>query len=450
MRAVVTGTTVLSTLVRFWASEVARLTDGRMLGDDVELDGVSFDSRNPGRGVLFVAVVGERDGHSFVGHARERGAHAALVSRVPDGDRGCLIVVDDTVAAFGRLAQGLRRERLSHAMVIGITGSVGKTSVKDLTAAALGAEGTYASPRSFNNDQGVPFTVINAPSDTRNLIVEMGMRGFGEIERLCRIARPEIGVVTRVGEAHTERLGGLAGVAKAKGELVEALSADGVAVLNAEDPFVSAMADRTAASVIRYGNGGDIRMVNLDFDEFMCARGTVHSPWGSADLRLQVPGEHMALNALAAVAVAGVITGDVGRAAANLSGAVIADQRLALHRLPDGSILIDDSYNANPTSVEAALRTLAGMGGHRRLAILGRMAEVADSAEAHQRMAALAKSLGVELIAAGTTLFGIQPVDDPVAEVRDRCRRHPGELSVLFKASRSEEFERFVQPLLSE
>ena len=432
--------------MRFLASELARLTGGTLHGVDVELDGVSFDSRSLSSGELFVALTGDRDGHDHIGHAFQHGAGAALVARAVDAP--VFVVVDDVLAAFGRLGHGLRASRLVTAPVVGITGSVGKTSVKDLTVAALGRRRIWANPKSFNNDQGLPFTIVNAPDDTDVMVLEMGMRGFGEIARLCSIAEPTIGVVTRVGEAHTARVGGIDGVARAKSELVQALPRTGTAVLNAQDPRVAAMAALTDADVITFGVGGDVSYASLTFDAAMCSRGTVSTPWGSVDLALSVPGEHMATNALAALCVAGVVTGDVVEAAHDLAGASLSDQRMDLQRVNDRLLVIDDTYNANPTSMEAALRTLVGLDGDQRVAVVGEMAEVDDAERAHRRIAALADELDVSLIAVGTTLYGIDPDPDPAATIRSLCST--SSVVALVKASRSAGLEWVVAALNSQ
>ena len=441
MSGLTTGVTVLSETVEFSASDAARLAGGELVGADVTVTGASFDTRTLTDGALFVAVEGERDGHDFLSDAVERGAALALVRRHIHSVNIPQVVVGDTVAAFGLIAHGMRSTVLSHASVIGITGSVGKTSVKDLAAAALGEGGVVASPQSFNNDQGVPFTVLNAPADTQHLVLEMGMRGLGEIARLCAIAQPTIGVITRVGEAHTERLGGLAGVAIAKSELVESLDASGFAILNAEDPLVAAMDQRTRASVVRFGVGGDVTASDLMFDEQMRARCIVLSPWGSVPLVLPVPGEHMVSNALAALTVAGVSNGSIEEAAARLENAQISQQRLSTSTLADGSLLIDDTYNANPTSVEAALRTLAGVRSGHRVAVLGAMAEVSEPSVAHRRMADLAGSLGIDVIAVGTDLYGVEPESDPIGRLHEIQADHRGDVAILVKASRSSGLE---------
>ena len=239
--------------VRIQASAAAAAISGRLLGPDVAFEGASFDTRSLIPGQLFVPIVAERNGHEFIGIAREAGAVAHLTSEAdPWRKDGTSIEVADTADALMRLA-GWARQQLD-TTVVGVTGSVGKTSTKDLIAAACSAERkTTANERSFNNEQGLPITILNAPDNTEVLVLEMGMRGFGEITSLCEVARPDIGVVTAVGYSHTERVGGIDGVAKAKQELVAALPKSGTAILNADDGRVAAMAKHTGASVLTYG-----------------------------------------------------------------------------------------------------------------------------------------------------------------------------------------------------
>ena len=264
--------------MRFGASQVAEATGGELIGPDVELDGVSFDSRSLRRGQLFVPIVADRDGHEFVATAVREGAGAYLTGG-PTVEGATAIRVVDTSEAFLGLAAWSRRRFPER--VVGITGSVGKTSVKDLTAHVLRCRWrTAANERSYNNEQGLPHTMLNAPDGTEALVVEMGMRGFGEISLLCEVARPTCGVVTAVAPAHTERVGGIEGVARAKGELVESLPADGTAVLNADQPLVAAMASRTEAHVLSFGLTGEIRVEGLSLDDLARPRFVLATPWG--------------------------------------------------------------------------------------------------------------------------------------------------------------------------
>ena len=268
-----------------------------------------------------------------------------------------IVEVADTSQALLDLATWARSQL--PATVVGITGSVGKTSTKDLTVAAVGAgRRVAANTRSFNNEQGLPVTVLGAPDDVEVLVLEMGMRGPGEITRLCAVGQPEIGVVTAVAEAHTALLGGIDGVARAKAELVDALPSSGVAVLNADDPRVTTMAGRTAARVLRFGRhaDADVRIANLVLDELARPTFTVATPWGECEVRLTVSGAHMASNAAAALAVAGVVGVDITAAAAALAQAALSARRMQVVTTVDGGLLINDAYNANPASMLAATR----------------------------------------------------------------------------------------------
>jgi UDP-N-acetylmuramoyl-tripeptide--D-alanyl-D-alanine ligase len=444
MRLVDHRPTVPSASVRIRASDAAAGIGGRLVGPDVEFDGASFDSRTTRAGQLFVPIVARRNGHEFIGVAREAGAPVHLTSE-PDPYRrtGTAIEVADTGLALLALA-GWARRRLDSS-VVGVTGSVGKTTTKDMIAVACAAgRRTTANERSFNNDQGLPVTILNAPDDTEVLVLEMGMRGFGHIARLCEIARPDVGVVTVVGHAHTDLVGGLDGVATAKGELVEALPATGTAVLNADDERVAAMAARTGASVITFGWAGQVRPADIELDDRARARFVVHSPWGRAEVVLPVPGMHMVSNALAALAVAGTVGVDLDAAAAALAGVSVSGMRMEVLTTSGGATIVNDAYNANPTSMAAALDALAAIHAERRIAVVGLMAEIEEPDQAHRAIAAHAASLGIELIPVGTDLYGIEPVDDVPGAVGSLGARD----AVLVKASRSAGLERVVTALL--
>ena len=441
--------------MRFTAADlVAALTArnlhgdrARLVGPDVEIDGVSFDSRDVRPGQMFVPIVAERDGHDFIGEALAAGAVAYLTSRYDSHDRfgATAIRVRDTAEALIDTGGWVRTLFPASTVVIGVTGSVGKTSTKDLIAVALSSGiTTTANVRSFNNEQGLPVTIVNAPADTRALVLEMGMRGFGQIADLCRIARPSIGVVTRVGEAHTELVGGLEGVARAKGELVEALPPQGFAILNADDARVRAMESRSSAPVILYGESADadVRIEGITLDEHGCARFDAVVGEGRTPVRLRVPGRHMASNAAAAIAVGVALGLDVPRMAEALGSTVVSDRRMQVRRTERDAVVVDDSYNANPTSVEAALRTLADMRAQRRIALLGVMAELEDPVEAHARVAEVAARLGVDVVAVGTDLYGVDSVsiDDAIATLRSL---EAGDVA-LVKGSRVAGLDRIV------
>ena len=372
-------------------------------------------------------IVAERDGHDYIDDAC-RGGAAAYLTTQEDGTGRPAVRVPDTLAALldlGRFARGKVPDR-----VVGITGSVGKTSTKDLLAAVLGARWTTTANRaSFNNEMGVPLTLLDAPDKVEAVVVEMGARGVGHIAQLCEVARPTVGIVTAVEGAHLEQFGSLAQVARAKGELIEALPADGWAVLNADHPLVAEMAPRSPAPVIRYGlHAPDVEVSaeSLRVDDELRTSFVLRSSWGSCEVRLAARGRHQVGNALAAAAAGlalGVPLDDLAEA---LGGATLSPMRMDVRRRGDGLLLVDDSYNANPASTAAALRALAELPSTRRVAVLGVMAELGPgSAAAHHEVAALAESLDIQVVAVGTDAYGadVQRVDD-----------HQGALKVLAAA----------------
>ena len=434
--------------------EAPWLTDavgGVPVGDlsSISVSGADFDSRTITPGQMFVAIVAERDGHHHLLDAAARGAVLHLCSNramVETADVPA-VIVDDTLAALASLAAAVRRHHLSTTRVVGITGSVGKTSTKDLTAAALSAgRRTHANRASFNNEQGLPVTVLNAPEGCEALVVEMGMRGHGQITELCDIARPDIGVVTAVGESHTELVGGLDGVARAKGELVEALPVSGAAVLNAADARVLAMASRCAGSVITFGARGEVRAEAVTLDERARPRFTARTPWGSIDVRLGVSGEHMVSNACAALAVAGLLEVDLAAASDALASVAPAPGRMTVRDGRDGLVVIDDSYNANPTSVEAALRALIAIPAEHHVAVLGLMAELEDPRGSHAAISDVCRQLGIRLVAVDCDLYGVAPVT--LAEVADLDFNES--TAVLVKGSRVAGLERVVALLTAD
>ena len=430
--------------MRFRANDVAAATGGRLVGPDVDIDGAGFDSRTLRPGQLFVPLVAERDGHEFVDAALAAGAAAYLTARPAVG--GSAIEVADTAQALMDLAADRRRSL--GATVIGITGSVGKTSTKDMAWAALAASvRAAANERSFNNEQGLPTTILNCPDDADVLIVEMGMRGFGEIERLCRVAVPQIGLVTRVAEAHSDRVGGIDGVARAKAELVAALPSDGVAILNADDHRVRAMQSVTAATCLLFGEAADadVRLRHVVLDELARPSFVVDTPWGSSEVRLAISGRHMASNAAAALACVGAVGGDLAAGAAALSSVGLTAMRMQVDRTPSGAIILNDSYNANPTSMRAAIDALVDLPAKRRVAIVGVMAEISDAAAEHLAIVSYASERGVEMIAVGTDLYGIAPSADAVSALGSLS----GDDAVLVKGSRVAGLEQLAALLVS-
>jgi UDP-N-acetylmuramoyl-tripeptide--D-alanyl-D-alanine ligase len=395
-----------------------------------------------------VPIVAERDGHDYIAAAVAAGAPAYLTARPPSASPAAAIVVADTAAAL-LAAGGLARARIT-GPIVGVTGSVGKTTVKDLTAAALASLGPVAaSERSFNNELGVPLTLLNAPDGTAAAVIEMGARGAGHIALLCGVARPTVGIVTAVALAHTELFGSIEAVAAAKGELVEALPATGTAVLNADDPNVAAMAGRTAAHVVTYGrDGGDVRAEDVRFDDEVRPAFALASPWGRVEIALPIHGVHQVSNALAAAAAALAAGAPLAGVAAGLSRAQLSPWRMDLQRAASGGWVLNDAYNANPASMEAALRSLAALPATRRIAVLGLMAELGPAgAGEHRRVGDLARELGIEVVAVGDVDYGTAPVRDADA-ARAAVGPVPEGTAVLVKASRVAGLEALALALL--
>ncbi|MGY1716921.1 UDP-N-acetylmuramoyl-tripeptide--D-alanyl-D-alanine ligase [Geodermatophilus sp. SYSU D01106] len=366
---------------------------------------VTLDSRAVGPGALFVAVAGERvDGHDYLDAAAQAGAVAALTTR-PGGPLPAL-VVDDTVAALGRLAAEVHRRLAAAGLrTVGLTGSSGKTSTKDLLGQVLAAAGpTVSPPGSYNNDIGLPLTVLDADEGTRFLVLEMGARGVGHIARLCAVARPDVGVVLNVGSAHLGEFGSADVIAQAKGELVEALPGTGTAVLNADDPRVAGMAPRTRARVVTTGRsaGADVRAAGVTLDDAARARFTLVAGGEEHPVALQVVGEHQVANALSAAAAALALGMTPAAVAAALSQATPRSRwRMEVTRRADGVTVVNDAYNANPESMRAALAALAGLPAGRRVAVLGGMAELGpDAAAEHERLGRDAVAAGADLVVA--------------------------------------------------
>jgi UDP-N-acetylmuramoyl-tripeptide--D-alanyl-D-alanine ligase len=397
-------------LIDMTLGEVAGIVHGGLSGADPQIPvtaPVEFDSRKVTPGGLFLALRGEHvDGHDYVEDAIEAGARAVLVTRpvnVPS------IEVEDAFAALAALASAVVR-RLPDVTVVGVTGSSGKTSTKDLLAQLLERLGpTVAPPASFNNELGHPYTVLQSTADTRYLVLEMSARGIGHIRYLAEIAPPSIGVVLNVGSAHLGEFGTRDAIAQAKGELIGALSADGVAVLNADDPLVTAMAGRTSARVVTFGEaaGADVRADGVRLEDLERPSFVLHGGTAAADVTLRLSGQHQVANALAAAAVALECGMSLPEVAAGLSQATARSKwRMQVTQRPDGVVVLNDAYNANPESTRAALKTLAGIGRSRSArtwAVLGEMAELGDAAAAaHDAIGRLAVRLDVSrLVAVG-------------------------------------------------
>ncbi|MFI8099864.1 UDP-N-acetylmuramoyl-tripeptide--D-alanyl-D-alanine ligase [Streptomyces sp. NPDC086023] len=459
-------------------AEIADITGGRTHdipdASRAVTGSVVIDSRQVEPGGLFAAFAGEHvDGHDYAERAVAAGAVAVLAAR-PVGVPA--IVVDDVETALGALARAVVGRLGTD--VVALTGSAGKTSTKDLIAQVLQQHApTVWTPGSLNNEIGLPLTALKATAETQHLVLEMGARGIGHIRYLTGLTPPRIGLVLNVGTAHIGEFGGREQIAQAKGELVEALPAEsegGVAVLNADDPLVRAMAARTKARTVFFGEAEDadvraseVRMTDRGQPSF-----TLHTPTGCSDVTLRLYGEHHVSNALAAAAVAHVLGMSVDEIATALSGAgTLSRWRMEVTERADGVTVVNDAYNANPESMRAALRALAAMGdaakaaGGRTWAVLGPMAELGDESLAeHDAVGRLAVRLNVSRLVAvgGREASWLQLgaynegswgeesvlVSDAQAAV-DLLRRElrPGDV-VLVKASRSIGLERIAQALL--
>jgi UDP-N-acetylmuramoyl-tripeptide--D-alanyl-D-alanine ligase len=435
---------------------------------------VVIDSRLVEPGSLFAALPGENvDGHDFAADAVAAGAAVVLATR-PVGVPA--IVVDDVIAALGALARHTVG-RLPDTTLVALTGSVGKTSTKDLIAQLLARTGpTVWTPESFNNEIGHPLTALRAEESTRHLVLEMGARGPGHIRYLTSLTPPRIGVVLNVGTAHIGEFGSREGIAAAKGELVEALPAaaeGGVAVLNADDPLVRAMAARTAARTVLFGESPDaaIRAEGVRLTEAGHPAFRLHTPTGHAEVTLRLYGDHHVPNALAAAAVAHEAGMSVVRIAEALAAAgPLSKWRMEVTERSDGVTIVNDAYNANPESVRAALRALAAMGerahakGGRTWAVLGEMAELGEAAFAeHDAVGRLAVRLNVSRLVSvggreaawldagakhegswGEESVHVSDASEAVKLLRSELR--PADV-VLVKASRSVGLERIALQL---
>jgi len=453
-------------------SEIAAVVGGTLHGDDVAVTGPAVvDSRLAEPGGLFAAFVGEHaDGHEYAGQAVANGAVAVLGTR-PTGHP--TVVVEDAQLALQLLARHVLSS-LRPLHVIALTGSQGKTSTKDLLGAVLeNAGATVATYGSFNNELGLPLTVLRATAETEFLVLEMGARGLGHLAELSTIAQPDVAVVLNVGTAHLGEFGTQADIARAKGELVEALDAEGVAVLNADDPLVAAMASRTKATVRTFGeSAADVQLRDITLDDFGCPSFTVATAEAKAAVSLKLVGEHQALNATAAAAAATAVGVPLDRVAASLSEVTsLSKWRMEVHQRTDGVTVINDAYNANPESMRAGLKALAAIGRARgpetrTVAVLGEMRELGESSrEEHDAIGRLAVRLDINQLVVvgeparpmhlGAYLEGswgeesvfVRDNDEALAWLRDHLA--PGDV-VLVKASRGAQLDQVADGLLGD
>ncbi|HEY0180284.1 MAG TPA: UDP-N-acetylmuramoyl-tripeptide--D-alanyl-D-alanine ligase [Dokdonella sp.] len=438
--------------------DVAQRVGGRLHGADATIDSVSTDTRTLAPGALFFALKGERhDAHEFAGLAREHGAAALVVERELDVALP-QVVVADALAALGELARTVRLQR--RARVIGVTGSNGKTTVKTLLASILSRHGrTHVNAGNFNNEIGLPLTLLALPADADYAVLEMGAGKPGDIAYLARIARPDVALVNNVAAAHLERLGSLQGVAETKGAIYRALPADGVAVVNADDAFADYFGVLAAPRrTLRFGllRRADVS-AGLDFEVRADGRFRLLAPNGAIDVALPLSGRHNVSNALAAATLALALGVPLTTIRAGLEAAPPVAGRLARRTHASGAVVVDDSYNANPGSFAAAIATLAGLPGERVL-VVGDMAELgADAEKLHAEIGALAKRSGIErlravgrLSRAAADAFGAGAAhyaDQPALIEALRGELREG-VTLLVKGSRSSAMERVVRALL--
>jgi UDP-N-acetylmuramoyl-tripeptide--D-alanyl-D-alanine ligase len=481
-------------LIALTLAEIAEIVGGRLHATDgspTVTGSIEFDTRKVTEGGLFLALPGERvDGHDFAAQAVASGAAGVLAGREVDAPAviappvetkhaNAYVLAGDkngegaaVLAALAKLARHVT-DRLKDLTIIGITGSAGKTSTKDLIAQVLSPTGeTIAPPGSFNNELGHPWTALRSTEDTRFLVLELSARGIGHIANLTEIAPPRIGAVLNVGTAHVGEFGSREGIAQGKGELVEALPEDGVAILNADDPLVAGMASRTKAKVVLVGENknADVRAENIELDEQARASFTLKTVRGDAQVKLSLSGPHQVGNALVAAAIAL----ELGASPEEVARRLGAAERVSAHRMvitdrEDGVTVIDDAYNANPDSVRAALKALATISrattpARRSWAVLGPMAELGDDAvREHDEIGRLVVRLdinklvvigdGARAMHQGAHLEGswgdesvlVPDADAAIALLRGEVR--PGDV-VLVKASNAYRLWRIAEALL--
>ena len=459
-------------MIPFEAGDAVRWCRGRLLraGAHVRFNAVATDTRSLPPGALFVAIRGPRyDAHDYLGQALAAGATGLMVERagaVPGPADLPVIEVRDTTAGLGALARGHRAS--FDGPVVAITGSNGKTSTKEMCASILELGGPCLKNRgNLNNAYGLPLTLLQRDAGHRTVIVEMGMNHHGEIADLAAIASPSIGVITNVGTAHIEHLGSREEIAKEKGALLAALPAEGTAVVNADDPLALAQAKRTRARVVRFALTGGTEVHAASLRELGAAGHAfeLHAFGERREVRIAGLGSHCVANALAAAAAAQAAGAGIDQVVEGLEGWSGIDGRMAQRPLASGGVLIDDSYNANPQSMESALRSLARLKGSAPgIAVLGDMGELGEcSRSAHHAAGGLAAKLGLDFVFAfgshagdvakgardgGMDTEQIRIADSHEALAREVRQRLGGSAWVLVKGSRSMRMEQVVEALV--
>ena len=452
--------------------EAAQVTQGRLVsGGEGDWHGISTDTRTLEPGSLFIALKGDRfDGHRFVAEAFARGAAGAVVSAAWEDwrrDPACadkpLILVDDTLVALGALAAAHRAQ--FDIPVIAVTGSTGKTTTKDMIAHILGkSRQVLRSAENYNNEIGVPLALLSLTTSHGAAVIEMAMRGRGQIRYLAEMARPSIGVITNIGPSHLELLGDLQSVAQAKGELLECVGTDGVAVLNADDSYLPDLRSLAAGRVVTFGieRPAEFRALDPHSEGGTRTQFRLAFPDGSADVVLPLPGRHQVYNALAAAAAAAEVGVDPMEALAALADFEPGRGRLRLLSARRGFTIIDDCYNASPASMRAAFAVLADLPADRKYAALGDMKELGrEEIALHREVGAAAAAIGLDLLvtvgdlarhlgAAAAELLGAEWVvaaEDNDATADILLARLTGGDAVLIKGSRAMGMECIVERL---
>lgn len=438
---------------------------------DLRVTGVSTDTRSLKPGDLFFALNGETDGHRFVKKALEAGAAAVVVSDqacVPEGTSKGVIKVENTLWALGDLASYYRKK--FNAIVIGVTGSVGKTTTKEMIASILERKwNVLKNEMNYNNEIGVPLTLFRMDRSHEVVILEMGMRGLGEIRRLANIAKPSIGVITNIGMSHIERLGSQGAIADAKSELLSELPEDGISVLNYEDGYYEVLRDRVHGRRVSFGSckGADVVGARIKSGKDGNFTFVVMVEGGAIEVKLQVMGLHNVFNALAASAVAHAMGVDLYTIRDGLESFSSPAMRMEILKTKTGLTVINDAYNANPASMSASLRTLRGLTGYKRkVAILGDMLELGDYApKAHHDIGSTVAEGDVEVLVTVGELGkliadGAKESDFPVQDIYSFATSVeagekiagivcPGD-AVLIKGSRAVKMEEIVRAIESE
>ena len=454
--------------MRITLQQVAEITGGELRGgnDGLEVSGISTDSRTIKRGELFVALRGERlDGHDFVAETFAQGAAAAVVEQEQPqlSAKKPLIMVTDTLDAYGTIAAWCRSQ--FDIPLVAVTGSVGKTTTKNMIGGILSEYGpTLVSPGNLNNEVGVPRVLLSLTAQHQYCVMELAMRGMGEIEYLARIAAPQVGVITNVGETHLGLLGTREAIAEAKAELLQALPDDGTAILNADDFYYRLFAELSPCPTVSFGHDpqadvriGEVRLDGLRGVEFVLQIGSESVP-----VQISLPGRHNVTNAAAAAAAAWAVTGSTAKIAAGLAGCPTGEMRTEVHCTAQGVTVINDAYNAAPRSVVAALNMLSEVEG-RKIFVFGDMLELGEATEEeHRRVGRLCVEEGIywliglgrwgavaakEAAAGGLRADVAESVEDAVVLIRPELI--PSDV-VLVKASRAMALERVVEGLMAD